>query len=74
MRVNSSFKFHPKTLKLGQERGYRVHNKLRVAIQNSVERLLNHDPEKGTGPARPERAVRVSVLPITALEKGRRDT
>ena len=30
LRVNSSFKFHPNTLKLGQERVYRVLNRLSV--------------------------------------------
>ena len=71
MRVNSSFKFHPNTLKLGQEKVYRVLNRLRVQIQISVKRLFNYDPEKGTSSPRSERAVRVSVLPITALERGR---
>ena len=69
--MNSSFKFHPNTLKLGQERVYRVLDRMRVLIQNSVKRLLNYDPEKETSPPRSERALRVSVLPITALEKGR---
>ena len=71
MQVNSSFKFHPNTLKLGQERVYRILNSLRVYISNSVKRLWNYDPEKGTGHARSQRGVRVSVLSITALERGR---
>ena len=69
--MNSSFKFHPNTLKLGQEGVYRVLNRLRVKITNSVKRLLNYVPEKGTGPARSQRGVRVSVVTNTALERGR---
>ena len=71
MRVNSSFKFHPNTLKLGQEGVYGVLNRLRVKIPNSVNRLLNYVPEKATGRARSQRGVRVSVLTITVLERGR---
>ena len=51
LRVNSSFKFPPNTLRLGQEGVYRFLNRLRVNITNSVNRLLNYDPENGTGPA-----------------------
>ena len=69
--MNSSFKFHPNTLKLGQEGVYRVLNRLRVKIPNSVERLMNYDPKKGISPSRSERVVRVRVQPITALERGR---
>ena len=71
LRVNSSFKYHPDTLKLGQEGVYGVVNRLRVQIPNSVRRLLNYDPEKVTSPPRSERAERVSVLSITAQERGR---
>ena len=69
--MNTSFQFHQNTLKLGQEGVRRVLSRFRVSIPNSVKRLFNYDPEIGTSPHRSERAARVSMQRITALERGR---